>query len=64
MAKFQVGAIHACLTTDGQMHTIGKALRPLFADLVTYILLIYNTSNTKTLTCLFGNLQIRSETKY
>ena len=37
MTKFQVGAILTCLTMDGQMHTIGKAIRPLFADPVTYI---------------------------
>ena len=35
MTKFQVGTILTYLTTDGQMHTIGKAIRPLFADPVT-----------------------------
>ena len=38
MTKFQIGAILTCLTMDGQMHTIGKAIRPLFADPVTYYL--------------------------
>ena len=37
MTKFQVGTILTCLTMDGQMHTSGKALRPLFADPVTII---------------------------
>ena len=36
MTKFQVGTILTCLTMDGQMHMIGKAIRPLFADPVTY----------------------------
>ena len=35
VTKFQVGTILTCLTMDGQMHTIGKAIRPLFADPVT-----------------------------
>ena len=36
MAKFQAGTILTCLTMDGQTHVIGKAIRLLFADPVTY----------------------------
>ena len=36
MTKFQVDTIPTCHTMDGQTHTIGKAIRPLFANLVTY----------------------------
>ena len=35
MTKFQVVTILTCHTMDGQTHTIGKAVRPLFADPVT-----------------------------
>ena len=35
VSKFQVGTILKCHTMDGQTHTIGKTLRPLFADPVT-----------------------------
>ena len=34
--KFQLGAILTCHTMDGEAYTIGKAIRPLFADPVTY----------------------------
>ena len=34
--KFQAGTIFTRHTTDGQIHSIGKAIRPLFADPVTY----------------------------
>ena len=36
VTTFQVGTILTCHTMDGQTHTIGKAIRPLFADPVTY----------------------------
>ena len=36
MTKFQAGITLTCLTRGGQMHAIGKAIRPLFADPVTY----------------------------
>jgi len=36
VTKFQVGTILTCHTMDGQVHTIGKAIRPLFADPVTF----------------------------
>ena len=36
LTKFQVSTILACYLMDGQMHSIGKAIRPLFADQVTY----------------------------
>ena len=35
MTKFQLGIILTCYRLDGQTHTIKKAIRPLFADLVT-----------------------------
>ena len=35
VTKFQVGTKLTCFTMDGQMHGIGKAIRPLFADPVT-----------------------------
>jgi len=37
MTKFQVITILTCHTMDGQTHTIGKAIRPIFADPVTYL---------------------------
>ena len=37
MTKFQVGTILACHIMDGQMHSIGKAIRPLFADPCSHI---------------------------
>ena len=36
VTKFQIGTVLTCLTTVSQMHTIGKAIRPLFADPVTF----------------------------
>ena len=36
MAKFQAGAILSLQVMDCQVHSIGKAIRPLFADLFTY----------------------------
>ena len=35
MTKFQVVNILICLTTDGQMHTIEKAIRSFFANMIT-----------------------------
>ena len=37
VTKFKVGTILTCHTRDGQAHTIGKAIRPLFADPVTFV---------------------------
>ena len=34
--KFQVGTILTCHIMDGQTYTIEKAIRPPFADPVTY----------------------------
>ena len=37
VTKFQVDTILTCHTMDGQIHSIGKAKRPLFVDPVTII---------------------------
>ena len=38
----QISPILACHTMDGQMHTVGKAIRPLFTDPVTiYVCFIF-----------------------
>ena len=38
MTKFQAGTIlHTSQVMDCQLHVIGKAIRPLIADPVTYI---------------------------
>ena len=37
MTQFQIGTILVYLTMDGEMHTIGKAIRPLFANPVTFM---------------------------
>ena len=42
MTKFQVGTMLTCHTMDGQTHSIGKAIRPLFADPVTIIFPVVN----------------------
>ena len=36
VTKFQVSTIFTYLIMDGQMHANGKAIRPLFADPVTF----------------------------
>ena len=36
MIKFQAGTIHTSQVMDCQVHAIGKAISPLFTDLVTY----------------------------
>ena len=36
VTKFQIDTILTSKGMDSQMHTIGKAIRPLFADPVTY----------------------------
>ena len=42
------------LTTEGQMHAIGKAIRPLFADPVTNVQKAnLNDESVVTLHCLF-----------
>ena len=51
MTKFQAGTIH---TMDCQEHAIGKAIRPLFADLETEFWSIYNPN-----TALFLNVILR-----
>jgi len=38
VTKFLAGTILTCHKMDSQMHSIGKAIRPLFTDLVTYII--------------------------
>ena len=37
VTKFKAGTIFRRHTTDGRMHSIGKAIRPLFADPVTIV---------------------------
>ena len=37
MTKIQAGNIHTSQVMDCQVHAIGKAMRPLFTDLVTII---------------------------
>ena len=37
MTKFETGTILKYHITDSQMHSIGKAIRPRFADPVTYV---------------------------
>ena len=37
MTEFQYGTFLTVEAMGCQMHTIGKAIRPLFADLVTYV---------------------------
>ena len=39
MTKFQAGTILKTHVMDCQVHAIGKAIRPLFADQVTYIIM-------------------------
>ena len=39
MTKFQDGTILTSQVMDCQVHAIGKAIRPLFADPVTFYLL-------------------------
>ena len=39
MTKFQDGTIHTSHVKGYQIHAIGKAIRPLFADPVTKLLL-------------------------
>ena len=38
VTKFPDGTMLTCLKIDSQMHTIGKAIRPVFTDPVTYFL--------------------------
>ena len=38
MTKLQAGTIHTSQVMDCQVRAIGKAIRPLFADQVTFIL--------------------------
>ena len=40
MTKFQTGTIFTSQVMDFQLHAIGKAIRPLFADPVTVIMMI------------------------
>ena len=40
MTKFQAGTMHTSQVLDCQVYAIGKALRPLFADPLTYNLLV------------------------
>ena len=35
MTKFQAGTMHTSQVMDCQVHAIGKAIRPIFADPVT-----------------------------
>ena len=45
VTKFQASTILTSQVVDCQVHTIGKAIRSFFADLVTYIpllLLVYS----------------------
>ena len=36
MTKFQAGSIHTSQVMDCQIHAIGRAIRLVFADLVTF----------------------------
>jgi len=50
VTKFQVGIMLTCHTMDGQMHLIGNAIKPFFADPVTFgeiliVSLLYNCFN-------------------
>jgi len=42
VTKFQVSTILTCHTIDGQMHSIGKAIRSLFAESVTIVIAFNN----------------------
>ena len=49
MTKFQAGTILTSQVMDCQVHAIGKAIRPLFADLVTNIFHLLSVTNNALL---------------
>ena len=63
MTKFQLCTILTCHTIDSQANTIGKAIRPLFTDPVTYITAagcaksdFFFVTGTKLLSCSLPRL--------
>ena len=55
MTKFQAGTILTSLVMDYQVHAIGKAIRPLFSNPVTYILQYNYIRIAKEAKCMYCN---------